>query len=87
MTLRQEAIMKISYISDSDVRYVIALMDEMLRQAKVDIPVVNENSENDSKFDAFQAIMAFRRTHPTPKQIDIEKIKMEAIEKKYGPFN
>lgn len=86
MTMRQEVTAKIELLPDTGVQLIIALIDEMLRQTQVEIKEEKEEKQ-ESKLDAFNAVMEFRRANPTPKHIDIDKIREEALEKKYGYFN
>ena len=81
MTLRQEAYEKMAGLSDSSLRLVIALVEEMHRQSNPEpVPASNANE----KRAAFQNILEYRRQHPFPADFDWEKAREEAIMEKYG---
>ncbi|MBQ9347825.1 MAG: hypothetical protein IJT94_10915 [Oscillibacter sp.] len=86
MTLQQEAMMKISSLPDAHVRCVIALVDEMLKQVKQDSASDAAGNINEKRA-AFLEGEEHRRQYPFPAEIDIEKIREEALVEKYGRFD
>lgn len=81
MTLRQEAYEKMAGLSDSSLRLVIALVDEMHRQSN---PEPVPASDADEKRAAFLDAINHRRLHSFPPNFDCEKAREEAIMEKYG---
>ena len=84
MTLRQEAYEKIAALPDNGIRLVIALADEILKQSN---PEPVPASDADEKRAAFLDAINHRRLHPFPKDIDVEKLREEAMIEKYGRFD
>ena len=84
MTLRQEAYEKMAGLSDSSLRLVIALVEEMRRLSTLQSAPA---SGVDKKRAAFLDAMDHRRQHPFPKEIDVEKLREEAMTEKYGRFD
>ena len=87
MTLRQEAYEKMAGLPDASIRLVIALVDEMRKQSELNKASTTAQANEDGRTSAFQELMAFRQSHPFPKDMDIEKIREEAIAEKYGCFD
>jgi hypothetical protein len=84
MTLRQEAYEKMAGLSDNSLRLVIALVEEMRKQSS---PQPDAASDADEKRAAFLDAINHRRLNPFPKDIDVEKLREEAIIEKYGRFD
>ena len=80
MTLRQEAYEKIAALPDNGIRLVIALADELLKQSAA-------QPAPDEKRAAFLDAMEHRRRNPFPADIDVDKLREEAMIEKYGRFN
>ena len=84
MTLRQEAYEKMAGLSDNSIRLVIALVEEMRKQSAAQ-PA--PDSDADAKRAAFLDAMEHRRRNPFPADIDVDKLREEAMIEKYGRFN
>ena len=86
MTLQQEAYQKIACLPDSNVRLIIALVDEMLKQSAQAVST-SPVKAGDAAPSAFQKAMEYRRLHPFPKDMDWKKVREEAVAEKYGRFD
>ena len=84
MTPRQEAYEKMAGLPDGRIRLVIALADEMRKQSEFNKASAADSANEDGRTSAFQELMAFRQSRPFPKDMDIDKIREEAIAGKYG---
>ena len=86
MTLAQTAIEKISLLSEPNIRIVLAIVNEMLRQNSETDKQCNSSEEVNPKLAAFQSIMDKREKSPFPANFDYEKAREEALSAKYGRF-
>ncbi len=86
MTLRQMTFDKISLLPDSNVRVVLAMVNEMLRQDTIN---ANDNSDDDieRRRAAFRDIVEMREKSPFPADFDYDKARDEALTQKYGRFD
>ena len=83
MTLIQEAYEKMTLLPESNIRMIIALLDEMLKQSD-SVPV--EKDTLTKKQAAFQRMLTMQAENPFPKDFDWEKSREEAMREKYGHF-
>ena len=79
MTLRQKACEKIALLPDDNVRIVLALLDEMIRQN-------NEYNVDSKKKQAYQNILKLREQSTFPKNFNYQEILEESLAKKYADF-
>ena len=86
MTLAQTAIEKISLLSEANIRIVLAMVNEMLRQNNA-ATLSQESEDKARKMAALQSIMEKRKTSPFPANFNYEKAREEALMEKYGRFS
>lgn len=82
MTLQQTAYNKIDMLSDKDLKILLVLADELLRQQNI-----QENDDVEKKLSAFNELLEIRKNNPLPVDFDFDKARDEALKEKYGSFS
>ena len=73
MTLAQTAMEKIALLSEANLRIVLAVVNEMLRQNDKTI-IAEKADETERSLSAFHSVMEKRKKSPFPADFDYEKI-------------
>lgn len=87
--LLQEAVDKLSYLSDNSLRMIIALADEAIRQEKEKGKLVDVKTEEENKewHNAFREIEELREKWNFPADFDYEKEREENFGGKLMKFD
>ena len=86
MTLRQEAYEKLTILPDSGLKIVIAVADEIIRQANTGNQEGLDSTQLSKKQAAVENIFRLRAESPVPTDFDWKNAREEAIQEKYGNF-
>ena len=85
MTIRQEIYGKLMLLSDSGLRIILPMVDEMLRQGMT-AEGSEQQGDQEQKRAAFQRLLQSREQFPFPADYDPEKAREAAMREKYGRF-
>ena len=83
MTIRQEAYRKLTLLSDSGIRIVLPMLDEMLHQGMTTGQSETRSSAEEKRL-AFEQLLQSREKYPFPTDFNAEEAFEEAMKEKYG---
>ena len=86
MTLTEMTMEKVALLPEANVRVVLAMVNEMLRQTGEGAARPERDEGLSRRQAAFKAIMDMRERSPFPADFDYDRARAEALTEKYGHF-